>query len=59
MFNHCSDFNQNLNKWNIKNVKYINQIFYFNTNFDKLNCKDWDLSNIEDKYKIRMFEVED
>ena len=62
MFKLAIEFNQDLNSWNIHSVKHITNIFYINKlyttiKFNKVNCKDWDLSNITEQDKYGLFTV--
>ena len=50
MFYNATSFNQSLNNLNINNVTNMYGMFYHTNSFNKDNCKDWDLTNIQVKY---------
>jgi trimeric autotransporter adhesin len=52
MFDNASNFNQNLNSWNVSNVTNMNQVFYGATSFNG-NISSWNTSNVTSM--IQMF----
>jgi len=47
MFAGCTNFNQDISKWDVRNITYMTSIFYGCKNFNQSLCK-W-VSNIKDK----------
>jgi len=47
MFSHCTDFNQDISKWNVGNVTDMSWMFAHADNF-KQDISKWDVSKVSD-----------
>mgnify|MGYP003424230750 FL=1 len=54
MFFNCINFNSNISKWNIKNVKDASMMFFGTANFNQ-DLSQWNMMNLENsKYMFHM-----
>lgn len=48
LFHSCRDFHEDISRWNVSQVQYMNKMFYHASSFEGKNLSSWNVSNVID-----------